>query len=162
MSREIADAIEKADWSGASIGNKALLTAAVAALRAGPAATSLTRNEILRGLAEFFSESVHHVWDKDEIASCLTDMTSDAPEAPAAAPTNPTRELTAIAAECHRVKWQFDLSEDFQPSKSAARALILQAFHELHRIGDLAMKARDAVTVSRPDREAAMRVLASD
>jgi hypothetical protein len=53
-------------------------------------------------------------------------------------------ELTKIAAECHRAKWQFDLSEDYQPSKSSARALILQAFHELHRIGDLAMKARDA------------------
>jgi len=81
---------------------------------------------------------------------------------PAATPSNPTRELTAIAAECHRAKWQFGLNEDFKPSKSEARALILQAFHELHRIGDLAMKARDAVTVSRPDREAAMRVLASD
>jgi hypothetical protein len=56
--------------------------------------------------------------------------------------------LTNIAAECHRAKWQFDLSEDFQPSKSAARALILQAFHELHRIGDLAMKMRNAAVPS--------------
>jgi hypothetical protein len=61
---------------------------------------------------------------------------------------DPKGEMTKIAAECHRAKWQFDLSEDFQPSKSAARALILQAFHELHRIGDLAMKARDSYAVT--------------
>jgi hypothetical protein len=34
------------------------------------------RNETLCGLAAFFSESVHHVWDKDEIADCLTNMIS--------------------------------------------------------------------------------------
>ena len=59
---------------------------------------------------------------------------------------NSKAALTKLAAELHRAKWQFDLSEDFQPSKSAARALILQAFHELRRIGDLALKYRDAVS----------------
>lgn len=61
---------------------------------------------------------------------------------------DPKGEMTKIAAECHRAKWRFDLSGDFQPSKTAARALILQAFHELHRIGDMAIKARDAYSLS--------------
>jgi hypothetical protein len=52
--------------------------------------------------------------------------------------------ITAIAAECHRAKWEFDLSEDYTPSKAAARASILQAFNVLHRIGDIAIKAKDA------------------
>jgi hypothetical protein len=52
--------------------------------------------------------------------------------------------LTKIAAECHRAKWEFGLSEDFQPSKSSARALIANAFNALHRIGDMALKLRDA------------------
>ena len=50
--------------------------------------------------------------------------------------------LTKIAAECHRAKWQFDLSEDYRPSPAAARALIAKAFDELHRIGDVALKMR--------------------
>lgn len=54
-------------------------------------------------------------------------------------------DLVNLAAECHRAKWQFDLSEDFQPSKASARALILKGFTELHRIGDLALKMRDKV-----------------
>lgn len=33
-----------------------------------------TRDDILRGLAEFFSQSVHHVWDSGEITDCLTNM----------------------------------------------------------------------------------------
>lgn len=61
--------------------------------------------------------------------------------------------LTKLAAECHRAKWQFDLSEDYRPSAKAARALIEKAFDELHRIGDLAMKMRESVPVSRPHRE---------
>lgn len=55
-------------------------------------------------------------------------------------------DLTKLAAECHRAKWEFDLSEDFQPSKSAARALITNAFNALHRIGDMALKLRDAAS----------------
>lgn len=52
-------------------------------------------------------------------------------------------DLTKLAAECHRAKWQFDLSEDFRPSRAYARALILKGFAELHRIGDVALKMRD-------------------
>ena len=54
--------------------------------------------------------------------------------------------LTKIAAECHRAKWQFDLSEDYRPSRAAARVLIAKAFDELHRIGDIALKLRDRET----------------
>lgn len=50
--------------------------------------------------------------------------------------------LTQLAAECHRAKWQFDLSEDYKPNAKAARAMILKAFDELHRIGDIALKLR--------------------
>lgn len=53
--------------------------------------------------------------------------------------------LTKFAAECHRTKWQFDLSEDYQPTKSAARTLIVKAFDELHRIGDMALKIRSVL-----------------
>lgn len=66
---------------------------------------------------------------------------------------DPKGKMTKIAAECHRAKWQFDLNEDFRPSKSAARALILQAFHELHRIGDMAIKARDSYAVTSTECE---------
>lgn len=52
--------------------------------------------------------------------------------------------LTKIAAECHRSKWQFDLSEDYKPSAAAARSLIKKSFDELHRIGDAVLKLRDA------------------
>jgi hypothetical protein len=54
--------------------------------------------------------------------------------------------LTKLAAECHRRKWQFDLSEEYQPSKAAARALITKAFQELHRVGDLALEMRAALS----------------
>jgi hypothetical protein len=63
-------------------------------------------------------------------------------------------DLTKLAAECHRAKWEFDLSEDSQPSKSAARALITNAFNALHRIGDMALKLRDASSVPPTPREA--------
>lgn len=53
------------------------------------------------------------------------------------------KALTNIAAECHREKWQFDLSEDYKPTASAARGLIRKSFDELHRIGDLGIAARD-------------------
>ncbi len=51
--------------------------------------TAKNRDETLRGLAEFFNESVHHVWSNDEIAECLTDMISTAspiPSTPRATP----------------------------------------------------------------------------
>lgn len=54
--------------------------------------------------------------------------------------------LTKIAAECHRAKWQFDLSEDYKPSAAAARALIVKGFEELHRIGDWALANRNYPT----------------
>ena len=41
---------------------------------AAATATLQNRDDTLRGLAEFFSESVHHVWSNDEIAQCLTEM----------------------------------------------------------------------------------------
>jgi hypothetical protein len=48
--------------------------------------------------------------------------------------------LIKIAAECHRAKWQFDLSEDYRPTAKVSRAMIENAFNELHRIGDMALK----------------------
>jgi hypothetical protein len=53
--------------------------------------------------------------------------------------------LTKIAAECHRAKWAFDLSEDYRPTAKVSRAMIGNAFKELHRIGDMALKLRDAL-----------------
>ena len=52
------------------------ITDALASPPEQPAAARQDRDETLRGLAEFFSESVHHVWSSDEIAQCLTDMIS--------------------------------------------------------------------------------------
>lgn len=53
-------------------------------------------------------------------------------------------DLIGLAADCHRSKWEFDLSEDFKPTAKYARTLILKAFDELHRIGDRAIRAKDA------------------
>jgi hypothetical protein len=51
------------------------LAMADAVLRSGGVAQPRQdRDETLRGLAEFFSESVHHVWSNDEVAHCLTEM----------------------------------------------------------------------------------------
>lgn len=55
-------------------------------------------------------------------------------------------EITKLAAECHRAKWQFDLSEDFTPTRQAGKALAAKAFQELHRIGDIAIVAKTALT----------------
>ena len=55
-------------------------------------------------------------------------------------------DLTKLAAELHRAKWHFDLSDDYTPTKAVARQLIRDAFNELHRIGDMALKMRDAVS----------------
>jgi hypothetical protein len=53
--------------------------------------------------------------------------------------------LIKIWAECHRAKWRFDLSEDYTPTRAVARQLILDAFKELHRIGDMALKLRGPI-----------------
>lgn len=53
--------------------------------------------------------------------------------------------LTAIAAECHRAKWQFSTGDDVRLPAAEARDLVMKAFDELHRIGDLALKARAAL-----------------
>ena len=53
--------------------------------------------------------------------------------------------LTRIAAELHRAKWQFDLSDDYRPTAKVSRAMIATAFSELHRIGDMALKMCDAL-----------------
>lgn len=74
-----------------------------------------------------------------------------APEAPAASPL--TGELTKIAAECHRTKWQFDFSDENRLPIGRARDMVKRAFCELQRIGDLALKARDALVIPRPPRE---------
>lgn len=50
----------------------------------GAAQPLQSRDETLRGLAEFFSESVHHVWDNHEIADCLTNMIGQGSELPSA------------------------------------------------------------------------------
>jgi len=52
--------------------------------------------------------------------------------------------LTKIAAECHRAKWEFDLSSDYRPTAKVARDMIPRAFKALHDIGDMALKLRDA------------------
>ena len=54
-------------------------------------------------------------------------------------------DLTKLGAECHRTKWQFDLNEEYQPTRAEARALIDKAFYEIDRLGNLALKMRDEV-----------------
>lgn len=53
--------------------------------------------------------------------------------------------MTKIAAECHRAKWQFDFNDENRIPVRQAREMVKRAFDELHRIGDLALKLRDAV-----------------
>lgn len=60
-------------------------------------------------------------------------------------------ELTKIAAECHRAKWQFETNPEIKIGIGMARNLLAKAFDELHRIGDLALKARDTSPLSRPN-----------
>jgi hypothetical protein len=62
-------------------------------------------------------------------------------------------ELTKLAAECHRTKWQFDFNDEARLNVGRARDLIKRAFQELHRIGDLALKARDALLAPEPLRQ---------
>lgn len=56
-------------------------------------------------------------------------------------------DLTKIAAECHRAKWQFDFNDEIKIGMPVARRALVKAFEELHRIGDLALKLRDASPV---------------
>jgi hypothetical protein len=60
--------------------------------------------------------------------------------------------ITAIAAECHRAKWEFDSNEVYTPPRSAARAIIVQAFSVLSRIGDIAIKAKNAALAPEQDK----------
>lgn len=59
--------------------------------------------------------------------------------------------LIKIAAECHRAKWRFSFGEDHKITAAEARKLVTQAFDDLHRIGDMAIKLKDPV--SPADRE---------
>lgn len=59
-------------------------------------------------------------------------------------------ELTKLAAECHRAKWQFDFDDESRPRVARARELVHKAFDELHRIGDIALKMRDDAKVRSP------------
>ena len=59
-------------------------------------------------------------------------------------------DLTKLAAECHRAKWQFDFSDENRLPISQARDMVKRAFGELHRIGDMALKLRDEPD-TRPD-----------
>jgi len=61
-------------------------------------------------------------------------------------------DLTKLAAECHRAKWQFDFSDENRLPISQARDMVKRAFGELHRIGDMALKLRDEPD-TRPDRK---------
>lgn len=58
--------------------------------------------------------------------------------------------ITKLAAECHRAKWAFDLSEDYRPTAAAARGMIRKGFDELHRIGDLALEYRKPKGLDSP------------
>jgi hypothetical protein len=66
---------------------------------------------------------------------------------------NSKAALTKLAAECHRAKWQFDFSDENRLPVSQARDMVRRAFGELHRIGDLALKYRDAVSSPKEDIE---------
>jgi hypothetical protein len=61
-------------------------------------------------------------------------------------------DLTKLAAECHRAKWQFDFSDENRLPVSQARDMVKRSFGELHRIGDMALKLRDELD-TRPDRK---------
>lgn len=62
--------------------------------------------------------------------------------------TEARRALTEIAAECHRAKWQFDFNDENRLPVGQARDMVKRAFGELHRIGDIALKQRDALARS--------------
>jgi hypothetical protein len=62
---------------------------------------------------------------------------------PSPAASDSGSDLTKIAAECHRAKWQFDVNDEMPLSAKEGRTLAARAFEQLHRIGDLALKMRD-------------------
>jgi hypothetical protein len=113
VARAIHDALGGNGWAYTNYGGdewndkrEELLGAATAAMELLlPAQSKQDRDETLRGLAEFFSESVHLVWSSDEIADCLTDMISDAP----AVPSTERRPLCSLcgledgACICHAI-----------------------------------------------------------
>jgi hypothetical protein len=59
-------------------------------------------------------------------------------------------DLVKIAAELHRAKWQFDLQDETRLTMSEARQLVIRAFEQMHRIGDMALKMRDAAKSQSP------------
>ena len=65
--------------------------------------------------------------------------------------------LTKIAAECHMAKWKFDFNDETR--LPAARDIIKRAFCELHRIGDLALKERDALTPANEGTLASVQII---
>ncbi len=62
--------------------------------------------------------------------------------------TDARAALTQLAAECHRAKWQFDADTETLMPAAEARQLVRLAFDALHRIGDMALKLRDASPLS--------------
>lgn len=59
--------------------------------------------------------------------------------------------LTKLAAECHRAKWQFDFNNsEIRIGINVARRLLSKAFDELHRIGDLALTMRNDAKAANP------------
>jgi hypothetical protein len=88
------------------------------------------------------------------IAYRIRRATKMMPIAAATSPSGTRGELTKIAAECHRAKWQFDFNDENRLSVGMARDMVKRAFGELHRIGDMALKLRDTPPVSRPMRGA--------
>jgi hypothetical protein len=61
--------------------------------------------------------------------------------------------LVKLAAECHRVKWQFYFNDENCLPVRMACDMVKRAFDELHRIGDLALKAKE-VLAALPQPEA--------
>jgi hypothetical protein len=116
-------------------------------------------------------ERDHWLFLADAILALTPAIAADA-GAPSGSGAGGMREaksvLTEIAAECHRAKWEFDLSDDYRPTPAVARSLITKGFAELHRIGDRALKLRDALkTATAPqgqevDREDLAQFLCSE
>lgn len=74
----------------------------------------------------------------------------------AAAPVVPAAvksQIITIAAECHKAKWKFSFDNEDRLLAKDARRLVAKAFDDLHRIGDLAIKLKDALTTApaQPD-----------
>jgi hypothetical protein len=54
-------------------------------------------------------------------------------------------DLLKLAAECHREKWAFDISDEEQLKKANAYELANRAFAKLQRIGDMAKAMAEAL-----------------